>query len=356
MVNKISIEAALNLSNSIFIDVRSPKEFKQATISNSINIPILDDDEKILIGNIYRNKSIEEAKSLGLRFASSKLESIYRQILEIKKKYKNIIIFCWRGGTRSKSVCNVLNVLGVDNVYQLEGGYKAYRRYVIDFIETKTKNIKFVVLHGLTGVGKTHILEHLERLNYPVIDFEYIAKNSGSVFGNILFPDNPPTQKNFESIVFNKLYYNKSGYVLVESESKRVGNINIPDEILKAMNNGYHILINTNIENRIDNIYNDYIKNKEKVDEKIIEAILNLKKRLGSESVEKLVNKIKIKDYRYVIRYLINNYYDSFYKYSINKFKNYDLEVNYESILDAVKEVEIFILKTFQGKREEIKQ
>jgi len=341
--NIIGIEEAINLSNTIFIDVRSESEFSEACIPDSINMPILKDEERMIVGNVYRNKSIEEAKSLGLNYASYKLQDYYNRILELRKKYDNIIIYCWRGGMRSKSVCNVLNTLKIKNVYQLKGGYKAYRRFIFEFLESQAKKYKFIVLHGLTGVGKTTIINKLENIDIPIVNLEKMAKNSGSVFGDILFEGCPPSQKQFESMLFNKLYYNKKQFVVVESESKRIGSINIPDSIIQAMNEGYHILIETNLRNRTQNIYDDYVKKDSNINDKLIKCIEHLNKRLGNKNVEILIDKIGSGDYHYVIEFLIKNYYDPLYKYSINKFDNFDLSINYSKIDDAVESIRDYI-------------
>ncbi|MDK2917449.1 MAG: tRNA 2-selenouridine synthase [Candidatus Petromonas sp.] len=343
MRNLIDVEKALNLKNAVFIDVRSPKEYNEATIPKSVNIPLLDDEERAIIGKVYRKKSIDEAKSLGLRYASPKLENIYNEIQNLKKLYENIVIFCWRGGMRSRSVCSILNMMNIGNVYQLKGGYKAYRRYVFNFLKNEVSNYKFITLHGLTGVGKTSILYELSKNNIPTINLEDMAKNSGSVFGNLFFEGDSPSQKEFESLIFNKLYFNNKGYVILESESKRIGNVNIPDSVMQSMNGGYHILIQTNLNNRIQNIYKDYTKIKTNLDERIISAISHLKKRLGNENVQMLIEKVQCKEYEFVIEFLIKEYYDPLYKYSINKIKKYDLTINYDDIQEAVTEVKAFI-------------
>ncbi|WP_432664997.1 tRNA 2-selenouridine(34) synthase MnmH [Wukongibacter baidiensis] len=348
--NEISIEEALNLPNTIFIDVRSEDEFSEACIPGSINMPILKNEERIIVGKAYRNTSVEEAKSLGLQYASYKLHDYYNKVLELRDIYDNIVIYCWRGGMRSRSVCSVLNTMSMENVHQLTGGYKSYRKFVLDFLETNVEKYKFIVLHGLTGVGKTIIIDKLEDMGIPIINLEELAKNSGSVFGGILFEGHPPSQKQFESILFNSLYYNKNKYVVVESESKRIGSINIPDSVIKAMEDGYHLLIDTSLKNRVQNIYNDYVKKDLEINDKLIKAISHLNKRLGNKNVEMLIHKIENDDYAFAIEFLIENYYDPLYKYSINKFNKFDLSINYDNIDNAVLLVKEFIADHFKSR------
>lgn len=341
--NIISIEDALKLPNTVFIDVRSEDEFIEACIPDSINMPILKNEERMVVGKAYRNEGVAEAKSLGLNYASYKLQDYYDRVLELRKKYDNIIIYCWRGGMRSKSVCSVLNTLSMRNVYQLKGGYKAYRRLVFEFFENEIEKYKFIVLHGLTGVGKTIIINKLENLGIPTINLEELAKNSGSVFGDMFFEGNPPSQKQFEALIFKDIYNSKNRFAVVESESKRIGSINIPDSVITAMVSGYHILIETSIKNRTDNIYNDYVKKESNTDERLIKSIKHLNKRLGSKNVEILINKINSRDYSFVIEFLFKNYYDPLYKYSISKINNLHFTVNYDNIDEAVDSINQFI-------------
>lgn len=341
--NLIEIEEALNLTNTIFIDVRSEKEFSEANIPGSINIPILKNEERVAVGRLYRKGSIEEAKTLGLAYASYKLEEIYRKILDLRKKHDNIIVYCWRGGMRSKSVFNMLNTLSIKDVYQLIGGYKAYRKFVFNFLEKNIKNYRFIVLHGLTGVGKTIIIKKLKETMVPTLDFERLAKNSGSVFGRIFFEGNAPSQKQFEALLFHNLYYNDKGFVIVESESKRIGSVKLPDSVIEAMEKGYHILIKTNLENRIKNIHNDYVKKDININDKLIKGVKHLNKRLGNKTIDMLIDKINKEEYNFVIQFLIKNYYDPLYKYSIDKLHKFHLSIEYHRIDDAVKLIEDFI-------------
>ena len=121
--------------------------------------------------------------------------------------------------------------LGI-NIYKLEGGYKSYRNYVLDYLDNIMNSKNFIVVHGLTGVGKTDLLNMLESKDIDNIDLEGIAKNSGSTFGFITHDEKPPTQKKFESKIFEKIFYSKSDYIFIESESKRVGHVLIPNQYI----------------------------------------------------------------------------------------------------------------------------
>lgn len=334
MLKLISVKEALSLEDTVIIDVRSPAEFEEATIPGAVNMPVLEDVERAIVGKAYRHESVEKATTIGIGYASQKLSNMYKAVSKYQKENKNVIVFCWRGGMRSKSVCTFLNSLKL-NVYQLKGGYKAYRRYVRHFLANIDH--EFIVLHGLTGVGKTHILMALEKEGEPVLDLEELAKNSGSVFGNILFDEKPPSQKMFESYIFNVLYYEKRKVIFVESESKRIGHTQIPDTVYKNIVEGHHILIHTPLSNRINIIKEDYLRGD--YDDQLIEAITHLRKRLGNNIVEELINKIYEKNYEFVIQTLIEKYYDPLYQYSINQYKEYDLKLEYDEIKDILPEL-----------------
>ncbi|QZY56807.1 tRNA 2-selenouridine(34) synthase MnmH [Crassaminicella profunda] len=349
MVKVIDVEKALTLKNTLFIDVRAPLEYEDGTILGAKNIPILDDEERAIVGTIYRQENPHEATVKGLDLVSTKLPNLYSTVKQYSMEYDHIVIFCWRGGMRSKSVCNLLTMLNIDNIYQLKDGYKSYRKYVIDFLENKIERYKFIMLHGLTGVGKTHILDQLEAIKEPVLNLEEIAKNSGSVFGDIVFSGKPPSQKTFESLIFHVLYNSKENYIFVESESKRVGSVMVPDAVYNQMVNGYHVLIKTTFENRIEVILKDYAKHLEVNHSKIVASLNHLRKKLGNESVNNLINKIEEKDYTYVIQYLMEHYYDPLYNYSIKKYENYDLVIDYEKMEDVIPILNDFINNMFHN-------
>jgi tRNA 2-selenouridine synthase len=339
----IDIEKALTLKNTLFIDVRSPLEFGEGTILGAKNIPILDDEERAIVGTIYRKENPQEATVKGLDLVSTKLPNLYKTMKEYSMKYDHIVIFCWRGGMRSKSVCNLLSMLNVKNIYQLKDGYKSYRKYVMDFLENKMNQYKFIMMHGLTGVGKTHILDKLEAIGEPVLNLERIAKNSGSVFGNIVFSGRPPSQKDFESLIFHMLQNAKEKYVFVECESKRIGSVRVPETVYDQMIEGHHILIKTTLKNRIEIILKDYAHHLEVNHLKIVESLNHLRKRLGNEAIDQLIHKIEGKDYIYVVEYLMKYYYDPLYDYSIKKYENYDLVVDYEKIENTIPILNNFI-------------
>lgn len=335
LFTKVTIEKAINMEDKIFIDVRSPSEFAKGSIPGAINIPILDDDERIDVGTTYTNKSPEEAKTKGIEYASPKLSSIYDRISMLAKKYKNIILFCWRGGLRSDILSSFLGALGV-NIYQLEGGYKKYRRYVIEYFEENRFKHKFIVLHGYTGVGKTEILIQLKTLGIPILNLEHLARNSGSVFGKIAYQNEKPvTQKTFEALLFETLRLSNNKYIVVESEGRRLGEVSLPKNLWNAIVEGKHILIGTNMETRIKRLVNDYVIKISDCNTLLEDAVVHLKEKIGTKKINQLVSWIEEREYSKVAEDLITNYYDPLYKNSVDKY-NYIININYVNIKEAI--------------------
>lgn len=338
MIKRIEYNEIRQMKDVVYIDVRSPKEYIEDTIPNAINIPLLNNEEREKIGYTYTQINKEKARRMGLEYASHKLLYYYDIIKEIIDSNKKVVLFCYRGGMRSSSIAQILDIMNIP-IYIIDGGYKEYRNFVINNLEKYGKDFRFIVLHGYTGVGKTKALAQLESKDFEVLDLEKIAQNSGSVFGNIFFKDKSSNQKKFESLLLDKFMHFKNKFIFVESESKRIGNSIMPNFLYDNIQKGYHVLIETNISNRVEIIGYDYLNNKDNNSELIINAIRHLKKRLGKEVVLNLENEFIIGNYRYVIEQLMINYYDPLYDYSIKKVKQYNQMIYYENINDLTEKL-----------------
>lgn len=304
----------------ILVDVRSPGEFEKATIPGAINIPLFNNEEREEIGTIYVNESVDKAKSLGVQAASLKLSDIYEKVQCLDKEYKKVIFFCERGGMRSSCLVSFLLTLGI-NAYKIRGGYKGYRGFINENLPKVINDIKFIVIHGNTGVGKTKLLKVLLEEGRDILDLEGCANNRGSLFGDIgLGKEN--SQKMFESLVFHSLAKRKSETVFVEAESKRIGHIILPEFLYKSMINGEHINITASIDARISNIMDDYVKNN---NNELIDHIMKLDKYISSKNIEIYKEEINRGNYGKVIEELMIKYYDPMYE---NKSYDYSLEVD----------------------------
>jgi len=324
--------------------MRSPSEFAIGHILGAINIPIFSDEERIEVGTVYRQVGIEPAKELGLSIASGKLPIIVSQIQSFYKTGRSVIVYCWRGGMRSKSIVTVLNLMGIQAL-QLVGGYKAYRRHVLDCLINFKIQPKIIVLCGSTGVGKTSLLQILKGKNIPVIDLEKLANHRGSVFGKIGLGQST-TAHFFDANLLAELEcLNEQSYIIVECESKRIGNVYLPECLCEAMRTGIQILVHTNIETRISRLIAEYTDFNETHSTEIVASLRALTKRLGAEKISELLSDFDQGNLRNVVSILLTNYYDPLYGYDKLEKKNYSLAVNCNDLEVASIEIIDFLGK-----------
>ena len=315
----------------VLIDVRSPGEFKEATIPNAINIPLFTDEERHNIGYIYVNESIEKAKRLGIEVVAKKLPQIYDSINEAYKRESKLVFFCAKGGMRSSSITNLVKTLGM-NAFKLKGGYKGYRSFVNEQLPLNNEKVTYVVLRGKTGIGKTKILNELENRGFDVLDLEGAANHRGSLLGNVGL-GNMNSQKQFESIVLDSLMNRKSNMVFVEGESKRIGHIIIPDYIYSSMVNGITISCDAHIEYRKKVIVDEYTKNSN-FKEEILLCLEKLKRYISDVNIEMYKEMIEKGKYEEVAEMLMLKYYDPSYANSLKKYgSQFDLYI--ESVESA---------------------
>ena len=335
----IKIEEALKLKNTIFIDVRTEKEYKDDHILNAYNMPLFNNDEYCEVGTIYKKEGKHQAIDKGFDFVSPKLKDMYKVAKELSSEYEHIVIYCSRGGMRSSSVANLLISIGID-LYKLEGGYKSYRNYVLDYLNSIMTKKEFIVLHGLTGVGKTELLVELNKNNIDIIDLENMAKNSGSTFGFITYNEKPPSQKNFETKIFEALFFSKSDYIFIESESKRVGHVLVPNEIYEGIvRDGYHILIECDMQDRVKRLCKDYIYDRDEENiEGLKKCINTFRKRMGNKTVDEFLNLINNRSYEELIERYLVSYYDPLYTHSIEQYKYNDI-IKYKDINDTIRKL-----------------
>ncbi len=338
-MSTIGIKEALKLKDRIFIDVRSPLEFEEDHILGAINVPILDNDERAIIGTLYKQQGKESAIQKGLDFVVPKLKDLYHRIEGLKREYKEVIVYCFRGGMRSSSVVDFLSSCGLE-IRKLEGGYKSYRRFVIDFLSDLDK-YRFAVLHGHTGTGKTQMLNALRDCGIAVLDLEEMAKNSGSVFGELYYGGEKPGQKFFETQLFAALldYESRQRHLIfMESESKKIGRCILSKEFWEKMQEAKHILVEASLPRRVERCVADYVKQGKADDEALIAAILKLKDSLGNKTVEEMIVKVEQKRYYEVAEFLMSNYYDKLYIHSQNKY-SYEFTVNSDDMNASVSRI-----------------
>ncbi|MEG1142421.1 MAG: tRNA 2-selenouridine(34) synthase MnmH [Clostridia bacterium] len=345
----IKVEDALRLKSTIFIDVRTESEYQEDNILNAFNMPLFKDNEHNEVGTIYKMQGKHEAIQKGFEYVTYKLKDIYMQVTSLIAEYDNVVIYCARGGMRSGSIVNLLSSLGL-NIYQLKGGYKAYRNYVLKYLENIMHTKKFVVVHGLTGAGKTDLLKMLENEKIDNIDLEGMAKNSGSTFGFIAFDEKPPSQKHFETKIFEKIFFSNTDYIFIESESKRVGHVLVPNDIYDAIvREGYHILLECSLENRVKRLCRDYIYDKDTNNIEILKnCISKFRKRLGNNTVDGYINLLDESRYEELVEKYLIEYYDPLYLHSVEKY-TYNKIINFDNMDKALNEAMTFHKVAMEG-------
>ncbi len=216
------------------IDARSPSEYAEDHVPGAINLPVLDDAERARVGTVYKQESPFTAKKLGAALVARNIARHLETHFADRPRDYRPLVYCWRGGNRSGAMVHVLRAIGWDAA-QLDGGYKAYRRAVVAELMSLPERLRFVVICGRTGVGKSRLLRDLARLGAQVLDLEGLAAHMGSVLG--AYPDrSQPPQKLFESRIWQALRrFDPSRPVFVESESKKIGRLHTPEALLQRM-------------------------------------------------------------------------------------------------------------------------
>ncbi len=353
---KINLKNALDkqkAGEAVFIDTRTPQEFSEDHLPDAINLPILSNEERAIVGTIYKRVSQQEAVDKGIEFFSKKLPDFIKEInkytkpnQEQKKRtdekktdysQKEIIIYCWRGGMRSGAITALLNSLKY-NVWQLEGGYKAYRAYVREKLENFVIKPKIIVLWGLTCSGKTELLQHLPN----TLDLEGLAQHRGSLYGAIGLK--PSSQKKFDNLFLQRLeQLNDQRYIITEGESRKIGDVQIPLFFYKAMLKGTNILVKRSIAVRAKESVREYFNSNKAITE-IKKITLSLSKIISKNRKAEIVELLDKKKYQEAARILLEEYYDPLYGHTLDK-KQYAFEVNNDVLEEAVKTIREKIIR-----------
>ena len=322
--------------------MRSENEFADDHIPSSINLPVLNNKERTIIGTQYKENSFE-ARKQGAALINNNISKIIKKDLFEKKD--KVLIYCWRGGLRSLSLYLVLKQIGFD-VEILEDGYKSYRRHVVQFFEDEIEQFNFNQIKGVTGVGKTLFLKILEK-STQVLDLEGIANHKGSILGDI--PKfKQPNQKMFETKLFEKLEsLNRKKKIWVEAESIKIGKLNIPSKLWKKMDEGISVKLKSTVDERVKFILKDY-KYFTKEPELMSNAMLVLKKIIRKDDYRVIEENLKNGDYMSFVKSLINHHYDKAYKKTRSEMDDQNDNVieidkiNNKNFLNIIKNNKIF--------------
>lgn len=328
----MTIQYQIGMNHIQWIDIRSPREFRTGTIPGAINIPLFLDETYETVGTIYKQKGPAEAKRAAMKFVAERLPAIYEAFLETEALGKPMVMFCARGGMRSLTLKSLLNNLGHE-LERLEGGYKAYRQVIIDETQKACDTAQIVVLHGMTGIGKTEILKALEAKGSHIVDIEGISRHRGSMLGRIGLPEQP-NQREFEHFLLEKLLSAKDEPVYLEAESKRLGRNTLPEPFFAAMKRGRHIDLTASIAFRKQVLIREYCVDDSYILQ-MIEIMENFRKTMGNERVNDLQTLLKKGDLETVAEILMLEYYDPKYKHASRNVA-YDLSYEIQSISEAV--------------------
>ena len=341
MIRMINPEEIISLAAPLFVDVRSESEFAEDHIPGAVNLPVFNDQERIRVGTVYHQSSPEEARRIGLQIVAPKLPSLVDAIGQMAPG-RQIVLYCWRGGTRSNSLAVVLDLMNIQ-VYRLQGGYKQFRRLVYDYFSTGNFPFQAAVLHGLTGTGKTEILKNMMADQVGVLDLEGLANHRGSVFGGVGLPAQP-SQKYFESLLWYEMEKQSQHHFLVmECESKRIGRLVLPTTLVQAMQAGRHLLVYDSLENRIQRLQGEYDVVRQK--EELLATLMKLKGRLGSGKIQELAAYLQNEAYFPLLKQLLEDYYDPLYDYPDQSSDSFEKSFNAADPQKAAGEVCDYLAK-----------
>ena len=256
MRNQLATLADLGRFDDI-IDVRTPLEFAEDHIPGAINAPVLSNEERVIIGTMYKQVSPFEATRYGAALVAQNIAHHLQTTFADKPQNWRPLVYCWRGGKRSGSMTAWLNLIGW-KARQLQGGYKTYRSHVLEKLGEMPQLFHFQVLCGLTGSGKTRLLRALADCGSQVLDLEALACHRGSLLG-ALPGIAQPSQKGFDSRLLAALQQlDPIRPVFVEAESKKIGNIQLPDALMRALAGADCIRVEASLEERVDFLCDDY--------------------------------------------------------------------------------------------------
>jgi len=299
------------------LDVRSPAEFALDHIPGATSHPVLSDAERTRIGTLHAQESAFAARHAGAAIVARNIAAMLEGAFRDKPRDWAPLVYCWRGGQRSRSLTHVLNEIGWHAV-QLAGGYRAYRRNVVAALATLPVRFRYRVVCGLTGSGKSRLIAALAAEGVQVLDLERLARHRGSLLGD-LPSDAQPSQKSFETQLVDALQrLDPARIVYVESESKRIGSVQVPEPLLAAMRSAACIRIDLSRERRIEVLKGEYAHFLS--DPSALSAPLaRLVPLHGKKTVERWTGAAQAGDWDMLIAELLELHYDPMYTRSIDR-------------------------------------
>lgn len=305
---------------SEIVDVRSPSEFAEDHIPGATNLPVLNDPERAEVGTLYKQVDPFTARKVGAALVSGNISKHLADRFRWKDKDYHPLVYCWRGGQRSHSLAAVLSEIGWQ-VTVVKGGYKTYRAYVRDRLETLPHQLKFRVLCGSTGTGKTRILHQIQQRGGQVLDLEALANHRGSLLGQE-WEDGPspqPSQKYFESLLLQQLQtFDPRVPIWVESESNKIGRVYLPRDLWDRMKQATGVEIEVPMSDRIEWLMQQYphlIANPDL----LTGQLRRLKSRYGGKKIGEWESLIAAGKWEALVGELLACHYDPTYRRSLER-------------------------------------
>lgn len=334
MPQNIDISSLFYFNNPCIplLDVRSPIEYHKGHIPKAQSFPLFTDEERSIIGTLYKQEGFDTAYLKGLEIVGPKMKDFVQDGFLLAGNDQEIALYCARGGKRSQSMQWLLEQSGL-KVHRLEGGYKMYRNWTISMLNQKYQT---VVLSGLTGVGKTKILQALHQIGTSCIDLEEIAKHKGSAFGG-----NPnqkqPSQQQFENELALQLLQKQEDVFVLEDESKSIGRCFLtPFFVEQNIKKAPTIRLLCSIEQRVNNLLEEYGQLEQNI---LIHSVRKLEKRLGKQKTDFVIKNIENNDLSTAIS-LVLEYYDARYHQGMMaRNMMCEIDITNRSIQDVAQEI-----------------
>lgn len=305
-------------SYDVIIDARSPREFEEDHIPGAVNLPVVNDEEYAEVGTLHRTDPMA-AYQIGVCYSLKNIARHIEERISIYNRKSKILVYCFRGGKRSRLWCDALETIGY-RVERLNGGWKGYRRWVNEQLQTIPANYRFLVLSGPTGCGKTRLLSALREDGAQVLDLEGIAVHRGSVIGAVP-GKTQPSQKLFDSLLLRQLSeFDPDKPIWIEAESKKIGQVQLPEALLVSMRKGVTISIDAPMPQRIRLWREDY-GHFEANPTALIGRLVHLRPLIGGDEFavwQELADRREVVE---LFERLMRNHYDPTYRRSI--LRNY---------------------------------
>ena len=318
------------------VDVRSPGEFAEAHVPGALNYPLLDDDERRMVGLAYKHEGAPRARMVAVEQISGRLADYLGGLVSLSRSQprgRRLAIMCWRGGERSRNVVLLLTLVGV-HVFTVEGGYRAYRKEVLERLDEWRPSMPVLTLYGGTGTGKSALLRALAALpadgTIPrpwVVDLEGLARHRGSLLGGLNQPGER-SQKEFDSVLWDELRRPRGDYLVLEGESSRIGKISVPAAVAESIRGGIPIRVSSSLDARAERIVREYAP--ETWSEPDVAdfrgALGSIARRMSRATVVSLERAFDDGRFTDVVKGLLVGYYDPLYQRSCVDGRDFAIE------------------------------